>query len=72
MIMRNKMRLAVFCFSITAAAAHAGGAEPIRGAIGETKLILDTRLRMESVDQDGVANDADAVTLRVRLGLRDR
>lgn len=69
MIMRDKMRFAAFCFSITAAAAHAGGVEPIGGAIGETKLILDTRLRMETVDQDGVANDADALTLRVRLGL---
>ena len=68
MIMRNKLRLAAFAFSISAAAAHAGGLEPIGGAFGETKFILDTRLRMEKVDQDGVANDADAVTLRMRLG----
>jgi hypothetical protein len=34
----------------------------------ELKPILDTRLRLESVDQDGVAQTAEAVTLRGRLG----
>ena len=32
------------------------------------KSIVDVRLRFESVDQDGIAKDADAVTLRARLG----
>jgi hypothetical protein len=32
------------------------------------KPILDTRLRFESVDQDGVAQTAEAMTLRARLG----
>ena len=36
--------------------------------MSETKLILDTRLRTEDVDQAGIANDANATTLRARLG----
>ncbi|WP_296599721.1 hypothetical protein [Phenylobacterium sp.] len=32
------------------------------------KVILEMRLRSESVDQDGFAKDAQAVTLRTRLG----
>src|SRR5262245_4464865 len=37
-------------------------------AHAEVKPILDTRLRYESVDQDGVAQTAEAMTLRARLG----
>jgi alginate export protein len=37
-------------------------------AQAEVKPILDTRLRYESVDQDGVAQTAEAMTLRARLG----
>src|SRR5882672_1721265 len=49
-------------------AADADGLDPVRGAFGETKPIIDTRLRMESVDQDPLAQDANALTLRARLG----
>ena len=38
------------------------------GAQAELKPILDTRLRFESVEQDGVAQTAEALTLRARLG----
>ena len=34
------------------------------------KPLLDARLRYENVDQDGIAKDADAVTLRLRPGLQ--
>ena len=34
----------------------------------EVKPILDTRLRYESVEQDGVTQNAEALTLRARLG----
>lgn len=34
------------------------------------KPLLDTRLRYEAVDQDGIAKSADALTLRVRPGLQ--
>lgn len=51
-----------------AAPAGAGGLEPVVGALGEVKPILDLRLRYENVDQEPIARDADAVTLRARLG----
>jgi hypothetical protein len=37
-------------------------------ARAEVKPILDTRLRYEGVAQDGAAQDAEAMTLRARLG----
>jgi hypothetical protein len=49
-------------------AVRADEADPLKGAFGETKLILDTRLRVETVEQEGVANDAHATTIRARLG----
>ena len=48
--------------------AHADGLNPLWGAFGETKPLLDARLRLEQVDQDPLAKDADAITLRLRLG----
>jgi hypothetical protein len=61
---------AIAAVALTAAAvnAHADGIDPLVGAIGETKPILDVRLRYEAVDQEPFALDADAVTLRVRPG----
>jgi hypothetical protein len=50
-----------------AGAAQADSAQ-LQGAFAETKPILDLRLRTENVDQDGIANDAHATTLRARLG----
>ena len=32
------------------------------------KPIVEARLRYETVDQDGIARDADAVTMRLRAG----
>jgi hypothetical protein len=37
-------------------------------ALKETKPLLDIRLRAETVDQDGIAEDANATTLRLRAG----
>jgi hypothetical protein len=48
--------------------ARADGLDPVKGAFGETKPIIDMRLRAENVDQDGIANDAHATTLRLRAG----
>jgi hypothetical protein len=53
---------------VCAATAHAAEPNAIRVAIGESKPIIDTRLRMEDVDQDPLAEDAHAITLRARLG----
>ena len=48
--------------------AQADGHDVVKGAFGETKPILDLRLRAENVDQDGIVNDAHATTLRLRAG----
>jgi hypothetical protein len=48
--------------------ALADGLSPIAGAVGETKPLVDARLRFESVDQEPFARDANALTLRARLG----
>jgi hypothetical protein len=48
--------------------AHADGLAPITGAIGETKVLADARVRFESVDQEPFAAEASAATLRARLG----
>jgi hypothetical protein len=53
---------------LAAAAAHADGLNPVKGAFGETKPIFDARLRVENVDQDGLPDDAHATTLRLRAG----
>jgi len=37
-------------------------------ALNQSKFILDTRLRTEDVEQEPLANDASAMTLRARLG----
>ncbi len=40
----------------------------IGGAIGATRPIIDARLRYEGVDQEPMAENAEALTLRARLG----
>jgi hypothetical protein len=47
---------------------QADGLDPLIGAVGETKPLLDLRLRYESVDQEPFAEEANAVTLRLRPG----
>jgi hypothetical protein len=47
---------------------HAVELGPLAGALGETRWIADLRLRSESVDQEPIAEDASALTLRGRLG----
>jgi len=72
--MHDKARINMGCGCLTAlaalgmGAAHAAGVAPALNAMRETKPIVDLRLRAESVDQDGMSEDAEAVTLRARLG----
>lgn len=51
-----------------ASVCSAAYANPVTGALGETKPIIDLRLRYETVDQLGIANEADALVARARLG----
>lgn len=62
--------IAGFCLAAALGAGTAGaaGLEPLKGALGETRVLADVRLRYETVDQEPIANEADALTLRARLG----
>lgn len=53
-----------------AAGAHASPDTmgPLGGALSQTKLLLDTRMRYEGVEQDPLTDDAQAITLRARIG----
>jgi len=71
MIRKNRAARAAALGAIAlgaAGVAQADGLDPVKGAFGETKPIFDMRLRAENVDQDGIANDAHATTLRLRAG----
>jgi hypothetical protein len=51
-----------------AGAAHADDAESLTRALSTTTSLVNIRLRHEEVEQTGTANNADADTLRARLG----
>jgi hypothetical protein len=53
--------------AIVSVEARADGAG-LKDALSKTKPIIDLRLRVETVEQDGLANEADAKTARLRLG----
>lgn len=65
---RNALTVTVLTALGAADLASAEGLAPLAGAIGETKVLADARVRFESVDQEPFANDAGAATLRARLG----
>ena len=44
-------------------------ASALETALAETKPLFNARLRYETVNQDGISEDADAVTYRFRAGL---
>lgn len=46
----------------------ADGVAPLLTAVRSSKPLVDLRLRFENVEQDGLAEEADAVTIRARLG----
>jgi len=50
------------------ARAEGTGADQVASAVRSSKPLVDVRLRSEHVDQDGLAEQADALTLRARLG----
>lgn len=50
-------------------AEHITPALTLEDAIKNSKFHLDTRYRLEMVEQDGLADDATASTLRTRLGI---
>jgi len=48
--------------------AHAEGGSVLDKAFSNARIVADARMRYEMVDQDGLAKDADALTLRLRSG----
>lgn len=67
-----KLRYQRFGMVIALAAPCMSGAADfgsIQGALAESKPIFDARLRYEDVDQTPLVEEADAETLRLRLGL---
>src|SRR6185295_8366134 len=54
--------------AVAAGQARAGDDNSFKSALSDTKYILDARVRSEDVEQAGIANDANATTLRARLG----
>jgi hypothetical protein len=69
--MIHSKRLALIACASTAALASLGaradGAGP-KEALLATKPLIDLRLRFENVEQEPLANEANATTLRARLG----
>lgn len=60
--------LAAVVTGVLAGGVQAAGITPLTGAIGETRMLADIRLRSETVDQEPFGEDASAMTLRGRLG----
>lgn len=54
--------------SVMAGGVQAAGLAPLSGAIGESRILADVRLRSEMVDQEPLGEEASALTLRGRLG----
>lgn len=69
--MRAHVALTVVALAATVlvSGAVAEEADSLSAAVSATKPIIDLRLRSESVDQDGLAEQANALTLRGRIGL---
>ena len=63
-----KLDYPIFALTLLGCTASAADFGPIGGAFKESKLLLDTRLRFEDVDQEPMRNDAEALTLRSRVG----
>lgn len=71
MKLRQRVSHAVVCALCAGPVAHAAAPDSmpsIGSALSQTKMLLDTRMRWEGVDQDPLSEDAEAVTLRARLG----
>ncbi len=66
--MRKRTAAIVVLAMVAAGQVCADEENSLRSAFSATRYLLDARLRSEDVEQAGIANDADATTLRARLG----
>lgn len=58
----------IACLSLLLASGASNAAEDLTQAIASGKANVDIRYRFEFVDQNGFSNDAEASTVRIRLG----
>nr|WP_298148250.1 hypothetical protein [uncultured Pseudomonas sp.] len=65
-----KTRMTPIALALLACASGAAVGEDFGKLIEDGKLILDARYRYEHVDQDNALNNANAQTLRTRIGLQ--
>jgi hypothetical protein len=54
--------------ALSSSGVSADGGDPLLTAARASKPLVDLRLRYENVQQDGIPEEADAVTLRARPG----
>ena len=66
----NALRLTPLAFSLFALSLHSHAAEDFSNLLSQGKASLDARYRYEYVDQDNLLNNANAQTLRTRLGFQ--
>jgi hypothetical protein len=64
----KKLTAMVVLAMVATGPAMAAEPGPLAGAFSAIKPIFDARLRTEDVDQEGIADDANAITLRAHLG----
>ncbi len=64
------MTLCVSLLALTTTTASAQDATEFTQAIKDSKVILDSNFRVETVDFEGIDNDATALTARVRAGFQ--
>ena len=65
-----KTRMTPIALALLACASGAAAGEDFGKLIEDGKLILDARYRYEHVDQDNALNNANAQTLRTRVGVQ--
>lgn len=66
--MKTNIVVAGWVAMTLALSARADEAESLQTALAASKPLVDLRLRRENVDQEGIADEAHATTLRARLG----
>jgi hypothetical protein len=65
-----KIRMTPIALALLACVGHAGASENFGSLFSDGKPILDLRYRYEHVDQDNALNNANAQTLRTRVGFQ--
>lgn len=69
-LLRHTFAYSALAMTVLSSASWADGLDPMLHAIEESVPIVNLRLRSETVGEDGFADDAQAVTLRSRLGFQ--